>query len=333
MEHRYHSTHPPTSHSAVLLIPSVGAKSAAVLHRSNGTVGLEFRPALKSARSFDESHNFVTTTTLKMNAKEVLRGLNDRFSGFINKVRHLESQNRELEKEIQVIKQQTQSTASLSKQYDPELTELRKLVNDISLQKNQVELDYCSLEDDFHSIQLQYEKEVRTRSEAENTITVLKKYISDANDVKMGLDKKAQSLQEDIKFLKKNHEEEVAEMVAQIKDAQVTTPETVDFGKGDITSALRDIRIQLEGHAVSNIQDAEASFRAQAARLTKDAEVSREAVIATRQEINEHRRRLQSKSIELDSVKGMREALEKQLYDLEEQQETEINQYQVGQYT
>ncbi|KAL2083604.1 hypothetical protein ACEWY4_021377 [Coilia grayii] len=325
VEHRYHSTR-STSPSA-LLIPSVGAKSAELLYRSNGTVGLEIRPALKSVRSFDETHHLSSRTPLKMNEKEVLRGLNDRFSGFIDKVRHLESQNRELEKEIEVLKQQTQSSASLSKQYDPELKELRKLVNEISLQKNQVELDYYSLEDDFHSIQLQYEKEVRTRSDAENTITVLKKYISDANDVKMGLDKKAQSLQDDIHFLKKNHEEEVAEMMAQIKEARVTT-ETVDFGKGDITSALRDIRIQLEGHAVSNIRDAEAGFRAQAAKLTKDAEVSREVLMTTRQEINEHRRRLQSKNIELDSAKGMREALEKQLYDLEEQHKAEINHYQ-----
>ncbi|XP_062376367.1 neurofilament medium polypeptide [Sardina pilchardus] len=262
-----------------------------------------------------------------MNEKEVLRGLNNRFSGFIDKVRHLEGQNRELEREIEEIKQQTQSSASISKQYEPELKELRKLVNEISLQKRQVELDYYHLEDEFHSIQLQYEQEARTRSDAENTITVVKKYISEANVVKMGLDKKAQCLQDEIKFLKKNHKEEVAEMMAQIKEAQVR-PESIDFGKGDITSALRDIRIKLEGHTMSNICVTDAGFRAQAAKLTKAAEVSREALMATRQEISEHRRRLQSKSIELDSAMGMSEALEKQLYDLEEQHKDEMNHYQ-----
>lgn len=328
VEHRYHSTR-PTSPSA-LLTPSVGAKSAELLHRSNGTVGLQFRPALKSTRSFDDTNQFSGRTPLKMNEKEVLRGLNDRFSGFIHKVRHLESQNKELEREIEEIKQQTQSSASVSKEYDPELKELRKLVNEISLQKRHVELDYYNMEDEFHCIQLKYEHEIRTRSDAENTITVLKKYICDANSVKMGLDNKAQCLQDEMNFLKKNHEDEVAEMMAHIKEAQVT-PEAVDFGKGDITSALRDIRIQLEGCTVSNIRDAEAGFRSQAAKLTKATEVSREALMATRQEISEHRRMLQSKSIEMDSAKGMREALEKQLYGLEEQHNAEINHYQVGQ--
>ncbi|XP_041921813.1 vimentin [Alosa sapidissima] len=327
VEHRYHSTRP--SSPSVLLIPSVGAKSVELLHRSNGTLtaGLEFRPALKSTRSFDETNPFSGIIPQKMNEKEVLRGLNNRFSGFIDKVRHLEGQNKELEREIEGIKQQTQSSASISKQYEPELKELRKLVNEISLQKRQVELDYYHLEDEFHSIQLKYEQEARTRSDVENTITVVKKYISDANVVKKGLDKKAQCLQDEIKFLKKNHKEEVAEMMAQIKEAQVR-PESVDFGKGDITSALRDIRIQLEGHTMSNIRDTEAGFRAHAAKLTKAAEVSREALMTTRQEISEHRRRLQSKSIELDSAMGMRQALEKQLNDLEEQHKDEMNHYQ-----
>lgn len=328
VEHRYHSTRP--SSPSMLLIPSVGAKSAELLHRGNGTVGLGFRPALKAARSFDETKQFSGITPQKMNEKELLRSLNDRFSGFIDKVRHLENQNQELEREIEEIKQRTPSSASISKQHDPKLKELRKLVNEISLQKHQVELDYYNLEDELHSIQFKYEQEVRTRSDTENTVTVLKKYISDANVVKMELDKKAQCLQDEIKFLKKNHEDEVALMMAQIKEAQVR-PEAVDFGKGDITSALRDIRIQLEGHTESNIRDAEAGFRAQAAKLTKHAEVSGEALMATRQEISEHRRRLQSKSIELDCANGMREALEKQLRDLEEQHKDEINHYQVSQ--
>uniref|UniRef100_A0A672RRP6 Si:dkey-27m7.4 n=1 Tax=Sinocyclocheilus grahami TaxID=75366 RepID=A0A672RRP6_SINGR len=89
-----------------------------------------------------------------------------------------------------------------------------------------------------------------------------------------------------------------------------------------------DIRMQLEGHTDSDIRDAEERFRAQLAKLTKAAEVNREALMTTKAEINEHRRQLQSRNIELDSVKGVREALERQLYDLEQRHNAEIHHYQ-----
>lgn len=44
------------------------------------------------------------------------------------------------------------------------------------------------------------------------------------------------------------------------------------------------------------------TFRSQFARLKEAAETKREALMATRQEIQEYRRRLQAKNIELDRV-------------------------------
>ncbi|MBN3294936.1 NFM protein, partial [Amia calva] len=143
----------------------------------------------------------------------------------------------------------------------------------------------------------------------------------------MELEKRINSLLEEILFLKKNHQQEVCEMWAQIQEAQVGV-EVKDFGKADITAALRDIRKQLEGHIGCSIQQAEEGFRARVEKLTKAAEINSEALRATRQEINEHRRHLQSKSIELETVKGTKEALDKQLNDLEERHDAEISHYQ-----
>ncbi|XP_028845531.1 neurofilament light polypeptide [Denticeps clupeoides] len=261
--------------------------------------------------------------------REVMRGLNSRFSGFIENVRRLEEQNRMLEREIEEMKQKTRGSASLAQVYEPEMRELRDLVSELSRKKRQVELEHRGLEDELHTLNLRYEQEVRGRSQAEVAVAELKKCVGDANLVRAALDKKAQSLAEEMNFLKKNHEEEVAEMMAQL-NAVPCRAESEGFGwRGDITSALREIRAQLEGHtAVSNVGGTEARFRAQVSSLTKAAEVNRETLMATKQEISEHRHRLQSRSIELDSAKGVKEALEKQLHDLEERHRAEVNHYQ-----
>ncbi|XP_038816646.1 neurofilament medium polypeptide-like [Salvelinus namaycush] len=205
--------------------------------------------------------------------------------------------------------------------------DLRNLVHDITLQKRQIEIEHQNLEEDFLTLRDKYEQEARDRSDAENGILVLKKDANDAYLAKLQLDEKAQSLVDEIHFLKLNHEDEVSEMVSQIQEAQVMV-KAHEFSKPDITAALRDIRVQLEGHATSDFQQAEEGFRVQFAKLTKAAESNREVLKATQQEIQENRRRLQGKTIELDCGKGMREALEKQLQELEERHYAEMIHYQ-----
>uniref|UniRef100_A0A671NU98 Neurofilament medium polypeptide-like n=1 Tax=Sinocyclocheilus anshuiensis TaxID=1608454 RepID=A0A671NU98_9TELE len=268
--------------------------------------------AAKPADSLDFSNKYAGgMNPRKISEKELLQGLNDRFAGFIEKVHHLENQNRAVEKEIEAIRLRAKSSASLSKEYESELGSLRQQVHEIGHQKHQIEINRQNLEDEFNTLR--------------ENISVLKKCINDAYLTKQEMDRKAKALEEEIGFLKKNHESEVAEMMAQIQEGHVTA-EMSDFSRRDVTAALRDIRMQLEGHTDSDIRDAEERFRAQLAKLTKAAEVNREALMATKAEINEHRRQLQSRNIELDSVKGVREALEKQLYDLEQRHNDTIRE-------
>ncbi|XP_030628186.1 neurofilament light polypeptide [Chanos chanos] len=324
-DHRYQTTRPSLQQFSKT---SVSFMHATPLKRGNGSYSGEFGSEWKKVDVLDLTSQFAVGLPLrKMNEKELLQGLNDRFAGFIEKVHHLENQNKMLEKEIEDIRQKTKSSSSLSQEYEPELNDLRTQIHEMSLQKHQIEIDIQNLEDEFNALREKYEQEVSGRSEAEGHIVVLKKYINDAYLAKQEMDRKTKSLADEIKFLKKNHEVEVAEIIAQIQESQVTAQKS-DFGRGDITAALRDIRTQLEGHCLSDTQYAEEHFHAQVAKLTKAAEVNREVLMATKAEICEHRRQLQSRSIELESVKGAREALERQLHDLEQRHIAEVHHYQ-----
>ncbi|KAM9726667.1 uncharacterized protein ACNS7B_017539 [Menidia menidia] len=263
----------------------------------------------------------------KLNEKELMHGLNDRLAGFIDKVHQLEHQNHQLEREIEEIRGKAKPASCLEEEYGQELKRLRQLVQDITRQKHQIEIEHQNLEEELSSLRGQYEREARSRSDAEGSIMVIKRDINDAYQAKLQLDKKAQSLVDEMDFLKKNHEDEVSEMFEQIKNAQVHVREP-EFGHPDITAALREIRAQLEGQTVSDVQLKGESFRSQFARLTEAAEAKREALKATQQEIQKSRRRLQSKNVELDCAKGTREALEKQLHDIEDRHKEELIHYQ-----
>lgn len=264
----------------------------------------------------------------KFNEKELLHGLNDRLAGFIEKVHQLERQNHLLEREIAEIRGKAKSASGLEQEYGAELGKLRQLVQDIAHQKHQIDIEHQNLEEELSNLRREHEKEARSRSDAESNIMVLKGDISDAYLAKLQLDKKAQSLVDEIHFLKIKHEAEVKEMLDQIQDAQVTV-RAHEFGSPGITAALRDIRAQLEGHVVHDVQQVGETFQSQFAKLTEAAETKREAIKATQQKIQEYRKRLQAKNIELDCAKGTREALEKQLHDVQDRHTEEIIHYQV----
>ncbi|XP_063347016.1 neurofilament light polypeptide-like [Pelmatolapia mariae] len=263
----------------------------------------------------------------KFNDKEVMQGLNDRLAGFIEKVHQLEHQNHELEREIEEIRGKAKPASCLEEAYGEELKKMRQLVQEIAHQKHQIDIEHQNLEEELSTLRRQCEQEVCSRSDTESKIMVLKKDVSDAYQAKLHLDKKAQSLVDEIHFLKNNHEAQVAEILDQIQGAQVTVKDH-EFGHPGVTAALRDIRAQLEGHNASDIQQIGETFRSQIARLTEAVDTKRKALKASQQEIQQYRKSLQARNIELDCAKGTREALEKQLHDVEDRHKEEIIHYQ-----
>ncbi|KAK6468470.1 neurofilament medium polypeptide-like [Huso huso] len=281
-----------------------------------------------SSDSFDFSQSSALNGDYKRsNEKEQLQGLNDRFAGYIDKVHYLEQQNKEIEAEIQALRQKQVTHSQLGNVYDQELGELRAVLEQVNHEKAQIQLDTDHIEEDIHRLKDRYEEEVRVREDTEATIRAMKKDVEDSALVKVELDKRAQSLQDEIAFLKNNHEEEVGELLAQIQASQVTV-EKKDYLKTDITSALKEIRSQLEGHSSQNFQQAEDWFKCRYSKLTEAADQNKEAIKSARDEISEYRRQLQSKSIELESARGTKESLERQLNDIEDRHNSDLTSYQ-----
>lgn len=304
-----------TSYKRTVNVPATRAYSSTVL---------------SSADSVDYSQTSILNGDYKRsNEKEQLQGLNDRFAVYIDKVHYLEQQNNQIEAEIQALRQKQVSRSQLGDLYDQELQELRSVLEQIHHDKAQIQLDTEHIEEDIQRLRDRFEEEARIREETEAIIRVLKKDTNDAELMKSELEKKVQSLQDEIAFIRNNHEEEVCDLIAQIQASQVTV-ERKDLHKADITEALREIRCELEGHSNQNLQQVENWFMCRYAKLTEAAEQNKDAIKSARDEIADYRRQLQSKTVELESVRGTRDSLERQLNDIEDRHNSDLASLQVG---
>ena len=218
------------------------------------------RRTVSSQPSSTDSVDVFTGDMSRRNEKEVLQTLNDRFAGYIDKVRNLEMHNRNLEAEAAELRQNQAGRASVGEHYDRELGDLRSLVQQLTGEKACAVLEHEHLEEDIQNMQAKLEDEAHTREEMVATMRAMKKYVDECGHARLDLDKKLCTLQEEAAFLKKNHNGEIAELLAQIQGAQVNF-EVRDTLKADVTSALREIRAQLDGHATKSATQAEEWFK------------------------------------------------------------------------
>uniref|UniRef100_A0A3Q3FI12 Neurofilament heavy n=1 Tax=Labrus bergylta TaxID=56723 RepID=A0A3Q3FI12_9LABR len=265
----------------------------------------------------------------RRNEKEILQTLNDRFAGYIEKVRNLEMHNRNLEAEAAALRQNQAGRTSVGEHYERELGDLRGLLQQLTGEKACVALEHEHLEEDIQHLRARLEDEARNREELEAAARTMKKYVEECRLARLELDKKLRALEEEDAFLKKNHEEEVAELLAQIQGAQVSF-DMRDSLKTDVTAALREIRTQLDTHTNKSSTHAEEWFKVRMDRLSDAARSNQDAIRGSQEEIGEYRRQLQSRTIELETLRGTKESLDRQRMESEDRHHDDLNSLQAG---
>ncbi|XP_073691051.1 internexin neuronal intermediate filament protein, alpha a [Garra rufa] len=314
---------------------SSGFRSQSVSRSSASPAGYYKRSGRSSSFSpvhFD-SVDFSQTSVLnnefkivRTNEKEQLQGLNDRFAMFIEKVRNLEQHNKVLETELVSLRQRQNEPSRLADLYQQEIRDLRAQVDELNNEKSHIIIERENIDEDLQKLRGKFEDEIRAREEAEQTLRSYKKDVDDATMVRVDLERKVESLLDEINFLRKVHDEEVAELTGMIQAAQISVE--VELSKPDLTSALKEIRGQYETLASKNLQSAEEWYKSKFASLNEQATRTNEAMRATREEINDYRRQLQSKTIEIETLRGTNESLERQIHEMEDAHNAEVAGYQ-----
>lgn len=258
-----------------------------------------------------------------------LQDLNDRFAGFIERVRELEQQNRALEAELLLLRQRHSEPSRLRALYEQEARSLRAAVDEARAEQQAVLGQRERLEQTLSALQGRYEEEVLAREEAEGRLMEARREADQAALAKAELEKSVETLLEELAFLKKIHEGEVAELQTQIQLGVQVAVES-EAAAPDLSGALRDIRSQYERLAARNMQAAEEWFRGKVGSLTETVAQHSDAVRSSKDEAGEYRRQLQARLLEIDACRGLNESLEKQLHEMEEKQSAEIAVMQVS---
>ncbi|NXC30791.1 GFAP protein, partial [Campylorhamphus procurvoides] len=260
---------------------------------------------------------------MRTSEKVEMMELNDRFAGYIEKVRLLEQQNKVLLLELNQARDREPLCRDI---YQEQLRELRRHLEQLGTAKARLEIERDNLAQDLGSLQKKLQDEVTLRLEAESNLAAYRQDVDNAALARLDLERRVGTLQDEIAFLQKVHEEELRELQEQL--ARQREQLEVHTSKPDLTAALRDIRTQYEAVAASNARETEEWYKSKFADLTAAAAQHTETLRAAKQEANEYRRQLQALTCDLEALRGSNESLERQLRELEERYALEMAGYQ-----
>ncbi|XP_068195379.1 neurofilament light polypeptide [Antennarius striatus] len=264
---------------------------------------------------------------LRSHEREQLVDLNDRFATYIEKVRHLELQNRALLAELEALRRRQNDPSRLQTLYEDQARSLRAVVDSENGEKARMEAERDYLQEMHEQLKERYEEELRRRLDAEEVLQRAREDAGRAVIANCDAEATVVSLCDELVFLKKVFAEEQVELQAQLQVANIS----VDVGvtRPDLSTALRDIRTQYERLANKNMQAAEDWYKSKFVSVAEMASKNNEAVHAIREETMEYRRLLQSRSSEIEALRNVINSLNKQMEDLEETQAKEVAKYQV----
>ncbi|KAH0629126.1 hypothetical protein JD844_010960 [Phrynosoma platyrhinos] len=237
---------------------------------------------------------------VKEEEREQIKTLNDKFACFIDKVRHLEQQNKLLETKWSCLQQQEpkerKSTEHLFQNYVATLTkQLEILLNE----REQLKLEQVKFQDVVEDYKCRYEGEINRRLSAENEFVVLKKDVDCAYTGKVEL-------------------EELESLQTTSADTSVVV--SMDNSRDlDMEGIIESVRCQYEEIAQRSKDEVNALYETKYKELQTTWGHHCNNLSSSRHEIQELTRLIQRLKADMENAKKQVEVLQVALADKEQQ--------------
>ncbi|KAF7210014.1 type II cytoskeletal 8-like [Nothobranchius furzeri] len=239
------STNPKTSNSELVTAVSVNKSLLAPLN-------LEIDPKIQALRNQE---------------KDKIKGLNNRFVSFIDKVRLLEQQNKLLKTKWKLLQEQSAASSDIDPLFNSYISSLQRQLEQLNRDKHAfgVENEHMhKLVDDYRE---KIEDERNKRTDAENCLVYLKKDVDEGRISLSHLGTLLSSMGDEIAFLKAVYDQELDELMGSTQETCVVV-EMDNSRDLDMDHIISSVRAHYEEIAARSKEETETCYRTQVRRTT-----------------------------------------------------------------
>ncbi|XP_031414616.1 keratin, type I cytoskeletal 18-like isoform X2 [Clupea harengus] len=271
---------------------------------------------LRSALRPDSRRDGDNYASTPADDKQTMKGLNNRLSGYLGRVRQLEKSNNDLEDKIRdILKKRGKTTDHDWEEIERPLVDLKKQVRQKTLENARLilQIDNSKLaNEDFKN---KMETELLVRQNVERDLSDLRKVIDDTQLSKMQLESQIEAVKEELAYLKKDHRDDAMALRQKVKESDVTVE--MDSPDSTLADTLNKIRGQYESVAVKNRDETDSWYNKKFDNIKVEVAKNTESLQSSKNELNDLRRQKQLLEIDVQSMNNMHISLEETMQDTE----------------
>ncbi|XP_036413325.1 keratin, type I cytoskeletal 47 kDa-like [Colossoma macropomum] len=256
------------------------------------------------------------------NEKLELQSLNDRLAIYLDKVKKLETANRELEEKLRGFKANKVQVTYDLQAYQIELQPLREQLADVLKDCSRLALliDNAKLAADDYRIK--YENELAARQMVESDVAALKTVRREYDLATAALTQEYQILLKDRDTIQSTHELEVLSLRGQV--AGTLTVDIQAETSVDLSHRLADLRAEYENIVAKNHREIENWYAVKLS--TKEQQISNvtEVTVTGSAEIAASRTQILTLQTELDAALLQKNQLEQRLVEIQGQKQKQL---------
>ncbi|XP_067843056.1 keratin, type II cytoskeletal 8-like [Heptranchias perlo] len=262
---------------------------------------------------------------LRTQEKDDIKGLNNKFSDVIGKVRKLEQENKVLETRWELLQQTDSYKSNADKIVHLFCNKLKQQQNELEREKDRLKAQLTQTQLMVEDFKGKYEDEINSRTAMENEFVILKKDVDDAYFQKMELESKLDYLTNLIEFLKQLYAEEIQELQSQIQNSAITL-KVNNSRQLDMKQMIDDMKRQHADVASRNKAEAEAWYQSKLLELENDKAKQNDELRSTKNEAAELNRYLQRLKSDIDGIQNQRTSLESSITEAEDRGQIAIDE-------
>ncbi|XP_069580457.1 keratin, type II cytoskeletal 8 [Brachyistius frenatus] len=261
-----------------------------------------------------------TIQAVRTQEKEQIKGLNNRFVSFIDKVRFLEQQNKMLNTKWKLLEEQSAPSSDTEPMLKSYIASLQRQLELLTNDKQRLDMESGVMHKYVVDYQTKYEQEINNRNDAEHAFVMLKKDVDARYLSKLDLNNKLSSLSGELNFLMALYEEEMRELQDSLKETSVVVQ--MDNSRGlNMDQTVSDVKAQYEVIAARSREEAESWYKNKLDQMSTEASQYSSELQSTRGEISELTRVINRLQCEIEAAKIQRASLEGTITEMEERGE------------
>ncbi|CAI5762739.1 type II cytoskeletal 8-like isoform X1 [Podarcis lilfordi] len=260
---------------------------------------------------------------IRTEEKEQIKGLNNQFASFIDKVRKLEQQNKILETQLRLLKGKDQYKSNVGRIMTAHSQPLKQQIDALKQDKVKLQNELNHMQAYLDELKSRYEDEINRRNQLENEFVLTKKDLDDIYVQKVVVESKLESTSNEMKYLNQLFEEETRELQPQIQNAMVTV-EMDNNRELEMKHIIDEVKEQYQAMAAKSRDETEQWHKNKCDDIARQTQKNLEDLKRARGQIAELTRYAQRLNGEIEALKNQRANLESAVAQAEEQGEQAV---------